>query len=252
MKIVINPAFQSLSDFINTIPDIFEIEGKLIYQGRNILKQYTIGEYSLVVKRFKRPHIINKIVYSFFRKSKAYRSFEYACQLNNLRVETPTPIACIENYNYGIISYSYYVCLESHSQTLRTLYDVSFDDKEEILKAYAQFAANLHQKNIYHKDFTQGNILFEKTNDQINFSLVDINRMSFNMVSKKLAYKNFWALWEQEESIIYIAKWYAYYRGFDETEAINKILYYNRLFNLRKKSKLAYFFAILFPKSLQS
>ena len=252
MRVEINSEYKSIADFIHTIPDIFDSEGQVIYEGRNVLRKYSIDGLSLVVKRFKKPHVINKVVYSYFRKSKACRSFEHAFQLIQLGIGTPTPVAYIENYSCGIISYSYYISLESSAQTLKTLYDVPFEEKKEILKAYAQFAADLHCKEVYHKDFTQGNVLFQENKDKVTFSLVDINRMEFRPITQKAAYKNFWALWEQESSIIYIAKWYAYYRGFDETETISQILYYNHLYNIRKESKILYYFVSLFPKFLRS
>ena len=71
MKVVINPKYNFLTNFIYHIPGCFFKEGETIYQGRNILKKYDIQGYRLIVKRFKRPNIINQIVYSFFRRSKA-------------------------------------------------------------------------------------------------------------------------------------------------------------------------------------
>lgn len=66
MKVVINPKYNFLTNFIYHIPGCFFKEGETIYQGRNILKKYDIQGYRLIVKRFKRPNIINQIVYSFF------------------------------------------------------------------------------------------------------------------------------------------------------------------------------------------
>ena len=73
MKVVINPKYNFLTDFIYHLPGCFFKDGETIYQGRNILKKYDIQGYRLIVKRFKRPNIINQIVYSFFRRSKARR-----------------------------------------------------------------------------------------------------------------------------------------------------------------------------------
>ena len=74
MKVVINPKYNFLTDFIYHLPGCFFKDGETIYQGRNILKKYDIQGYHMIVKRFKRPNIINQIVYSFFRRSKARRS----------------------------------------------------------------------------------------------------------------------------------------------------------------------------------
>ena len=55
MKVVINPKYNFLTDFIYHLPGCFFKDGETIYQGRNILKKYDIQGYRLIVKRFKRP-----------------------------------------------------------------------------------------------------------------------------------------------------------------------------------------------------
>lgn len=248
MKVVIHPEYKKLEDFVLRLPNLFNNEGEVIYTGRNILKRYAVGEFNLIVKRFRKPHLINKIAYSYFRLSKACRSYQHACRLQEMEILTPSPVAYIETYKGGLIEYSYYISLESPFEVFRSLYDVPFEEKKDLLKAFAYFAAELHKKDIYHKDFTQGNILFRRDLLGVSFSIIDINRMAFGPVTKEKGYKNFWALWEQVGSLTYIAKCYGYAMGYDEKESVNHILYYNNLFNIRKKSKLAYFSALLFPK----
>jgi serine/threonine protein kinase len=59
-----------------------------------------------------------------------------------------------------------------------------------VLTDFARFTADLHQKGIFHKDYTPGNILFGKVGDHYEFELVDLNRMKFGKVSLKDGYKN--------------------------------------------------------------
>ena len=62
-KIKINPKYEYLRAFIESIPDIFEKEGREIYNKRNLIKVLTAPDGTLVnVKRFHIPHGLNKFV----------------------------------------------------------------------------------------------------------------------------------------------------------------------------------------------
>ena len=111
MKVVINPKYNFLTDFIYHLPGCFFKDGETIYQGRNILKKYDIQGYRLIVKRFKRPNIINQIVYSFFRRSKARRSFDYSLEVQKRGFGVADPIAYIEIKHGGLLTDSYYISL---------------------------------------------------------------------------------------------------------------------------------------------
>ena len=59
-KIKINPKYEYLRAFIESIPDIFEKEGREIYNKRNLIKVLTAPDGTLVnVKRF---HINSSIL----------------------------------------------------------------------------------------------------------------------------------------------------------------------------------------------
>lgn len=47
MKIIINPAYQQLADFVSRIPEIFDREGSVIYEGRNVIKVFQAGNIVL-------------------------------------------------------------------------------------------------------------------------------------------------------------------------------------------------------------
>ena len=44
MKIIVNPAYEHLRKFVESIPDIFESEGRVIYSGRNLIKVMTVDD----------------------------------------------------------------------------------------------------------------------------------------------------------------------------------------------------------------
>ena len=69
MKIVIHPEFADAASFIKQLPQFFEQEGELLYDSRNKVKRYKVNGKDMVVKRYKRPNMIQRIVYTFFKKS---------------------------------------------------------------------------------------------------------------------------------------------------------------------------------------
>lgn len=70
MKIVIHPDFMQTADFIKQLPQHFAQEGELLYEGRNEVRRYRVKNEWLVVKKYKQPNIIQRIVYTFSRKAK--------------------------------------------------------------------------------------------------------------------------------------------------------------------------------------
>lgn len=230
-KIVVNPLFESLHFFVETLPVAFDSTGIVIFKGRNILKRYEVNGISLVVKRFKIPHIINRIAYVTFRSSKAARSYENALKLSTLGIETPQPIAYIEERFLGL-TYSYYVTSELKNMTeIRDIHSVcSEEEAMSILIALGQYTAGLHKKGILHKDYSPGNILFGIENGQIHFSIVDINRLFWGPITEEVGYKNFERLWLSDSDFVTVASSYASYMGYDVYKAVKRICFYKDRF----------------------
>ena len=157
MKVVINPKYNFLTDFIYHLPGCFFKDGETIYQGRNILKKYDIQGYRLIVKRFKRPNIINQIVYSFFRRSKARRSFDYSLEVQKRGFGVADPIAYIEIKHGGLLTDSYYISLYmERMEELREYMAVYRAEDRELRLAFARFTAQLHKAEILHVDYSPG------------------------------------------------------------------------------------------------
>src|SRR6478736_5146940 len=101
MHLKINNNFKGNIDSIKKYLFDFKTTGKVFGDGkRNIIKLFELEGKTINVKSFKVPNLINKIVYKYFRKSKARRSFEYATLLLENEIGTPKPIAYLENYNW--------------------------------------------------------------------------------------------------------------------------------------------------------
>ena len=107
----INPKYKYLEKDILNIPSIFDKTGTIIQDNRNVIKILEIKGLLLNVKSFKQPHFINRIAYTYFRKSKAYRSFQYANKLIENNISTPEPVAYIEIID-GLLTKSFYISIQ--------------------------------------------------------------------------------------------------------------------------------------------
>ena len=226
-RIVINPTFESLRPFIEALPSQFESCGTEIFRGRNVLKRYETGNRSLVVKRFKRPHLINRFVYVTLRLSKAARSYHNALRLLRLGIDTPQPIAYIEERHFGLC-HSYLVTTELQDmEELRRLHELlDPEHATTLLRELGRFTAEMHEKGVLHKDFSPGNLLFRIDEGKAIFSLVDINRMRFGTVSEEEGYRNFERLWLPDDDFTTLAEAYATSRGYDPKRAVERICHY--------------------------
>jgi len=186
---------------IDTIREHFTNSNASIHKARNEIKLIKDKEQVYVVKSFKVPHIINKIAYSFFRDSKAKKSYEYSIKIIDF---VPKPIGYVEFQRFGLIDDSYFVSENfNYDFTIREpLLDENFENREEIFKAFARFTLELHQQNIFHKDYSPGNILIKKEDNSYIFKIVDINRMGFFELSQKNRAKNFSKLWASDEVLL--------------------------------------------------
>ena len=112
MKIVLNPEYKFLQQFVQDLPTRFASEGKVIQDKRNTIKVFEYKELEINVKRYRVPIFINRIAYTFFRKSKACRAYNNAFEVIKRGFETPESIAYIEEFKGGLLHYSYYISLQ--------------------------------------------------------------------------------------------------------------------------------------------
>lgn len=227
-KIVINQDYALLEDFLRELPFHFEQEGDTIYDSRNTIKTFVVQNIHLNVKSFKTPHLINQFAYATLRKSKARRSYEYALQLLQLGINTPTPIAYIEYSKPLLLKNSYYVSEHTHFDgEMRVLQKGTLEEHKELITLFARFTAKLHQAKVLHFDYSPGNILFVREGNDYSFFLVDLNRMEFGKeIGLKEAAENFRRLWGSDEMITFFAKEYASIRNFNKSEFISLVFKY--------------------------
>jgi len=225
MKLVVHPEYIQFRNWIKEIPSFFSTQGETIFKDRNELKVFDTGFGKITVKSFRVPHIINRFAYSFLRLSKAERSYAYSLEILKRGVQTPQPIAYIELFKKGLLSGSYYISGYSDYVSMKTFNFTTklTEENTEILKAFARFTAQLHEKEIYHKDYSNGNILYKKEGSAFSFYLVDVNRMRFEKVTEKMACKAFHRLDLPIEMLEIVTREYALQRGMDVEKSIAEV-----------------------------
>ena len=223
-KFLINPKYKALKPAITHILSVFETEGTVIHHKRNFIKIFDINGFKVNVKRYHAPSLINKYVYSYgIRKPKGMRAYEYPAILSDKGIETPEPIAYIEYRNrIGLLGVTYMLSVQcDYEHTLYEVGDSKSGTYEALAKSVAHFAAGMHLKNVMHKDFTPGNILWKYDENGYHFSIVDINRMYFGKVSPKQGLLNLKKLWGPKQFMEILVREYARERKIDEGWALS-------------------------------
>lgn len=192
MKIVIAPEYADLTEeIIQSLNSDYPILKNFCHQ-RNIVDLIEIKGEKYVIKRYKKPIFINRIIYSFFRKTKARRAFENANCLLTAGINTPKPVAYIEKSKFGLFRDGYFISEYSPLPTLyKDFYDggmfcTNIDERKQLCADLSMFVYKLHQLGIQPLDMNTTNIMYEKIDGKYRFTLIDINRMK---MSKKLTLK---------------------------------------------------------------
>lgn len=239
MTILINPKYEHLRDWITSLPSTFYTQGRVIYNARNQVRLIPApNNIEVCVKRFRAPRLLNRWIYSFLRPPKAVRAYANAIHLRDLGIRTPEPIAYILITRYGTLRESYIInCRSTLTHNMYEFRHHPLEGYEPIVKAFAQFTAQMHELNILHKDYSPGNILFDiKEDGNILFDLVDINRIRFNHpISLSTGCREFCRLWGKEDFFSLLAREYAHARNMEEDKCIRTTLkYWKRFWKHRK------------------
>ena len=219
---IINSKFQSLKELVLDAISNFNFKGKVLVEGqRNAIKLFDLKDITLNIKSFKKPNLINKIAYRYFRKSKARRSFEFASKLMEMQIGTPNPVAFFENYDFIGLKESYYACehLENVFEFREIVQNEAFENRDFIIRKFTQFTFEMHEKGIEFLDHSPGNTLIRKNTDgSYSFFLVDLNRMKFHeTLDFKTRMKNLSKITHKKDMIVVMSNEYAKLSGEDET-----------------------------------
>jgi serine/threonine protein kinase len=214
--------------FSQDIKEYFSKSDEVITAKRNIIKIIEQNGKKVVVKSFKIPNFINQFAYRFIRDSKAKRSFLNAGELVKLGINTPSPISYIEFFT-PFLKESFYICeyFDYDFEIRDVLKDENFKNRDEILKEFVAFSYSLHQKGVYHIDYSPGNVLIKVKDGEYHFSIVDVNRMKFISFTQNLRFKNLSRFSATKEDTTTIAKEYAKIANIDEAVAIKQLFFYH-------------------------
>lgn len=212
---------------------MFDECGTTIYRDRNEVKVMNWNGLLVNVKKYAIPNIVNRFVYTSFRKPKAVRAYEYAFLLQEKGINTPEPIGYVLEKGLFDLKHSFLITIHIPSQ--RRMYEFGeggVEGREEIIKGLGKFAADIHEAGVLHLDFSPGNILFELDHRGVpTFTLVDINRMVFREVSMKRGCASFARLWGDEDFRNMLAESYAHARGEKDIESAKKWIHqYHQIF----------------------
>ena len=228
-KVKVSDEYKALEYWVRSLPVRWSNkEGRVIHCRRNELRDMTFGDVDMVVKSFAIPNLVNRWVYGVFRKSKAQRSYEYAEKLNSLGIKSPAPIAYYTERCGLLFSHSYYISKKSSCR--HTFYDVidnvELENRELYLRCVGCMTAKMHEVGIFPLDYSGGNILLDVVEGEVQFELVDLNRMSFGKIDMDKGCRGFERLNVELAALKIMAQEYAKERGFEEAECVELVQKY--------------------------
>lgn len=233
---LIHSTYEQHQAFLDDIIRHYDVKGQDYgNQDRNSLKLFKLDDVTLNVKSFRVPNLVNQIVYRFFRKSKAQRSFEYAVRLQNLNIGTPQPVAFYEFKSTLLFKNSYYISeqLDCDLTYRELLTDLNYPDHEEILRAFTRFTFQLHEKQVRFLDHSPGNTLIKKVDGAYRFFLVDLNRMEFRPMDFETRIKNFSKLTIYKSMVEVMSDEYAKCSGEDYQKILDLMWSSTEAFQMR-------------------
>lgn len=183
IKVIVNSDFKNAEGFMRTLPITFANNGQTLKDDRNEIKIIDYEGLKLCIKSFNRVTAFNRYMYSWFRATKAKRSYEVARRLEQANIQTPQPVGYVEVYGkWHILKKAYYVSLYlDHQLDMKDVLDKSIDCQEKILSSFAhEMATVVHPAGAWHNDLSPGNVLINQMDeDDWSFAFIDLNRLTF-------------------------------------------------------------------------
>ena len=230
MKVVVDKKFEHLTDAIARLPQMMdEGKGEVVYDSRNRVVRFDVDGLSLMVKRFKRVNAVQQVVYTFFRKTKAERAFLFASEFLKRGIDTPQPVAYMEERHHGLFTTGYFVSLETPGTETSLLLREVQDYPRDLAEAVARQVVLMHSKGILHGDLNLSNFLVTSHLSPLtpySFTMIDTNRSHFcnGYPSDSECLKNMVRLTHRRDLYENLVRRYALLRGWDADETARRSL----------------------------
>jgi hypothetical protein len=191
--------FKSFDDFFE-YPDV-ELIGK---NNKRSVVSFSLGSDSqkkhFFMKRFYRPHFKDML---FTRRSFGRFCSQAKCEWENAGlllkngIETYHPICYGEETKYGVESKSFLVTEKLPGRALTEFvkenwHNMPQQKKQKIMTGLATFIRKIHQHNISLPDLYLWHIFITENpdNNDYDFAVIDLHRMSHNIEDERIKIKN--------------------------------------------------------------
>ena len=145
-EFIVNPLYSRYRSFVESIAEDFSTNGEMIYNKRNVVKSFDEDGMRLVVKRYKVPLFVQRVAYTWFRPSKAKRAYVFGLRLQELGINTPEPVGCVEKKRCGLFRQGYFISTYTEHDSLK-------HHRDELLAepiffdSYVRFLIEMHEKS---------------------------------------------------------------------------------------------------------
>ena len=240
----INRTYAHMGDQIIDLTHLNNSPTSILQNNRNLITRVDTNKGSFVVKDFRGMYFLNRLAYSWFRKTKSIRSYLNSQRLNAMGIRTPVPIAWLDEYAWGILKRSFYISDFYPHPTLAQFIEAKRINQlhvvQSVLNDLAQFALRLHRLGVLHDDFSVGNIFVVPRPEGFDFALIDVNRMRFKKhVSYEAGLSNMKKLQLDPDQLQILVKAYANLCEEDENYALHKFYsFQQRRSKLRRTRKI--------------
>ncbi len=203
----------------DAIIDLNKNPDEVLRASRNTIHVIHYEGQPCVVKSFKIPSFPQNYSYGLFVKSKAQKSYDNASRLLELGFNTPAPVGYFEACKAGKLTTSYYLS-DFHDAGIRLDQLIKENTlTAAIIEDLAAYSYRLHKNGVFHRDFNPTNLLLTSGEQGTEFSIVDINRITWSQpLSKKASMSALSRLGLRGESRDRFLAHYAKISGIPEAE----------------------------------
>lgn len=239
MKTIIAEEYRRYTDFILSIPSLFDTDtGETLKDKRNSVKRIVHDGVAFIAKRYKRANLIQRIVYTYFRRTKAERAYAFATEFQRRGVSSPKAVAYMEEKEHGLFTVGYFIYEESKGkEAFLELVDKP-DFNKPLADAITDYIVFMHSRGVLHGDLNSANFLYTTDSDgKYRFDMIDTNRSHFvkGWPTRKQCMENLKRFTHRRDLYEYVIRGYARRRGWNEEETLNEALHILNRFEHKRK-----------------